>query len=76
MKPMTLTCVLTVSKQQLAENAFKDAIMDLIYSCTLEYLSGESYRQSFPDLVVFANLQVSIIFILFLLLSNINFNEC
>ncbi|XP_018908825.2 nucleolar complex protein 2 [Bemisia tabaci] len=58
MKPMTLTCVLTVSKQQLAENAFKDAIMDLIYSCTLEYLSGESYRQSFPDLVVFANLQI------------------
>lgn len=58
MRPMDLTYILRLSKSQLQENAFKDAVIENIYDCLLEYTAAESYRISFPDTVILLQTQV------------------
>lgn len=54
MKPVNLTCLLRFAPANIQENAYKDAVLDQIYELTLEYLAHESYSLCFPDLAVFA----------------------
>lgn len=58
MKPMDFTYVLRLSKVQLQENAFKDAVIENMYNNILEYTAHESHRISFPDTVVVLQIQV------------------
>lgn len=50
MKPLNLTCILRVSKSQMSENGFKDAVVDNVYALLLEYLSNQSASIAFPDI--------------------------
>jgi len=52
MKPMDFTCILRLSKSQLQENVFKDAVIESVHSALMEYLLVEAHTISFPDLVV------------------------
>lgn len=52
MKPMDFTCILRLSKSQLQENVFKDAVIESIHTSLMEYLVIEAHTISFPDLVV------------------------
>jgi len=52
MKPMDFTCILRLSKSQLQENVFKDAVIESIHTALMEYLVVEAHTISFPDLVV------------------------
>lgn len=56
---MDFTYILRLSKSQLQENAFKDAVIENVYDCLLQYTSNESYRISFPDTVVLLLIQVN-----------------
>ncbi|KAJ8879045.1 hypothetical protein PR048_019651 [Dryococelus australis] len=58
MKPLDLTCMLRVSKSQIHENGFKDAVIEKIYQQILEYLACEAHCISFPDMVVPAVIQI------------------
>jgi hypothetical protein len=58
MKPQDFTCILRLSKSQLQENGFKDAVVDKVYQQLLEYLASESHTISFPDTVVVTVIQV------------------
>ncbi|XP_067008796.2 nucleolar complex protein 2 isoform X2 [Anabrus simplex] len=58
MKPIDFTFALRLSKTQLQENGFKDAVIDRIYQQLLEHLTNESYRIDFPDSVVFTKIQL------------------
>lgn len=58
MKPLQFTCLLRVSKSQLSENGFKDALIENCYSLLLEYLSNNSSSISFPDLSLLCLVQV------------------
>lgn len=58
MKPMSFACILRLSKSQLAENGFKDAAVDSIYSLLLESLSIYSHTIAFPDMVIPCVIQV------------------
>lgn len=48
-----------MGKAQMMENGFKDAIIDALYGCLLEYLSAHSHSIAFPDLALFAKCQVN-----------------
>ncbi|XP_065332091.1 nucleolar complex protein 2 [Cloeon dipterum] len=52
MKPLSFACILRVNKHQQLEKAFKDTIIEQIYSIALEYLASQSYSIAFPDLVI------------------------
>jgi len=52
MKPLSFACILRVNKHQQQENSFKDAVLEQIFSVSLEYLLSQSYSLAFPDLVV------------------------
>jgi nucleolar complex protein 2 len=52
MKPLDINCVLRVSKGQQLENGYKDAVVETVYCCLLDYLSVESSSVGFPDLVL------------------------
>ncbi|CAG9773791.1 unnamed protein product [Ceutorhynchus assimilis] len=58
MKPIHFTCILRLSKSQMIENGFKDAVIDSIYSQLLEYLSIMSHTISFPDLSLVCIMQL------------------
>lgn len=58
MKPMDFTCVLRISKTAMVENGFKDANIEHVYQLLIEYTTAESYRLSFPDVVVPAIVQL------------------
>jgi nucleolar complex protein 2 len=58
MKPQDFTCILRLSKSQLQENGFKDAVIEKVYQQLLEYLASEAHTISFPDMVVVTILQV------------------
>nr|CAD7266103.1 unnamed protein product [Timema shepardi]CAD7575903.1 unnamed protein product [Timema californicum] len=58
MKPLDFTCILRLSKSQLQENGFKDAVIEKIYQQILEYLANEAHRISFPDMVVPTVIQI------------------
>lgn len=67
MKPMHFTCLLRVSKSQMSENGFKDAIIEAIYELLLEYLANHSHRIGFPDLSLLCVVQVLLLCFLCLL---------
>ncbi|XP_035724574.1 nucleolar complex protein 2 homolog [Vespa mandarinia] len=50
MKPISLICILRMSKSQLQENGFKDSIIDAIYRLILENAANDSHLVCFPDL--------------------------
>lgn len=52
MKPISLICILRVSKSQLQENGFKDSVMDNVYQLILENAAKDSHMVCFPDLYV------------------------
>lgn len=58
---MDFTCILRLSKSQLQENVFKDAVVENIHSALIEYLVVEAHTISFPDLVVPFNIKVCLI---------------
>lgn len=60
MKPLNFSCILRLSKSQLSENGFKDAVIDQIYGLLLECLSLHSHSIAFPDIVVPCVIQVNI----------------
>lgn len=52
MKPLDFSCCLKVSKSQLVENGFKDAVLEQVYCGIFEYLNSVAHKISFPELVV------------------------
>ncbi|XP_049858118.1 nucleolar complex protein 2 homolog isoform X4 [Schistocerca gregaria] len=58
MKPLDFTCILRVSKGQLQENGFKDAVIENIYKLLLQYMANESHSIAFPDMTVPAVIQI------------------
>jgi len=58
-KPISLVCILKISKSQLVENDFKDSIIETIYQLILEHAASESHRIYFPDLYTSCIIQVS-----------------
>ncbi|KAH8357329.1 hypothetical protein KR200_001363, partial [Drosophila serrata] len=52
MKPLQFTCVLRLNKAQLAENGFRDEVIEQVCGLLLEYLAHESTSLAFSDLVV------------------------
>lgn len=52
MKPISLICILRVSKSQLIENGYKDSIVETIYQLILQYAASESYKLYFPDMCI------------------------
>lgn len=52
MRPMDFTCILRLSKSQLQENVFKDAVIESVHCALMEYIIVESHTISFPDLIV------------------------
>lgn len=52
MKPVQFTCVLRLNKGQLAENGFRDEVIEQVCGLLLEYLAHESTSLAFSDLVV------------------------
>lgn len=51
-KPMEFLCVLKLSKAQLAENAFKDAVMDQFYELIMDYAHTQCHTIGFPELIL------------------------
>lgn len=62
---MDFTCILRLSKSQLQENVFKDAVIESVHSALMEYLLVEAHTISFPDLVV--PFIIKVCFLVFLL---------
>lgn len=58
MKPLQFTCILRLSKGQLAENGFRDEVIENLFVAILKYMAYESYTISYPDLVVPVLLQL------------------
>ncbi|KAJ8675632.1 hypothetical protein QAD02_011418 [Eretmocerus hayati] len=52
MKPMSLMCLLRVSKSQGKENAYKDALIENMYELILECAAKDSHYVYFPDMYV------------------------
>ncbi|XP_065357120.1 nucleolar complex protein 2 isoform X1 [Calliphora vicina] len=52
MKPMQFTCILRLNKGQLAENGFRDEVVEQVCGLTLDYLAYESSSLAFCDLAV------------------------
>lgn len=52
MKPLQFTCILRLSKGQLAESGFRDEVIENLFVAILKYMTYESYTISYPDLVV------------------------
>lgn len=50
MKPVSLVCILRISKSQFIENGFKDSIIETIYHLVLEHAASESHKIYFPEL--------------------------
>lgn len=65
MRPMDFTCILRLSKSQLQENVFKDAVIESVHTALMEYLIVEAHTISFPDLVVPFIIKVCIIILYF-----------
>lgn len=58
MKPLSFTCILRLSQNQLQENGFRDEVIENIVGCTLEYMAQESHTISYPDMAVPAIIQL------------------
>lgn len=62
MKPLDFSCILRLSKSQMCENGFKDAVVDRLYALLLEYTASISHTISFPDVCVVLIIFVSTLF--------------
>lgn len=58
MKPIPLMCILRMSKSQLAENGFKDSVIETVYQLILENATNESHTIYFPDVYIPSVIQV------------------
>jgi len=58
MKPIDFSCILKLSKSQLAETGFKDATIEEVYGGLLTYLADNSNKIGFPELVTPAVFQL------------------
>ncbi|XP_011498321.1 PREDICTED: nucleolar complex protein 2 homolog [Ceratosolen solmsi marchali] len=58
MKPMSLMCMLKVSKSQAQENGYKDAIIENVYELLLESAAKDSTEIYFPDMYIFCVIQI------------------
>lgn len=58
---MDFTCILRLSKSQLQENVFKDAVIENVHSAFMEYILVEAHTISFPDLMVPFTIKVCVI---------------
>ncbi|XP_025160764.1 LOW QUALITY PROTEIN: nucleolar complex protein 2 homolog [Harpegnathos saltator] len=58
MKPVPLTCILRMSKSQLAENGFKDSVIETIYQLILENAANESHMIYFPEVYISCLIQL------------------
>lgn len=58
MKPVPLTCILRMSKSQLAENGFKDSVIETVYQLILENAANDSHMIYFPDVYIPCIIQV------------------
>ncbi|GJQ82217.1 hypothetical protein Trydic_g19421 [Trypoxylus dichotomus] len=58
MKPLQFAFILRLSKSQLLENGFKDAVIDTIYAQLLQYLACNSHSIAFPDLSLLCVIQI------------------
>lgn len=61
MKPISLMCMLRVSKSQAQENGYKDAIIENVYELIMESASKDSHAIYFPDLYLVTIMRVRII---------------
>lgn len=61
MRPMDFTCILRLSKSQLQENVFKDAVIENVHTALMEYLIVEAHTISFPDLIIPFTIKVNLI---------------
>jgi len=52
MKPMNFSCILRLSKSQLAENGFKDAVVEQVYAGILDNMASNAHRISYPEMSV------------------------
>ena len=52
MRPVDFSCILRISKSQMLENGTKDAAMDGVYRGVLDYLSTQSHKIAYPELIV------------------------
>ncbi|KOB75843.1 Nucleolar complex protein 2-like protein [Operophtera brumata] len=52
MKPLDFSCILRLSKSQMSESGFKDAVVERLYALLLEYTASISHTISFPDVCV------------------------
>jgi len=51
-KPLDFLCMLKLSKVQLAEQGFKDGLLDHLYELLLDYFNIESHKIGFPELAL------------------------
>ncbi|CAH0748832.1 unnamed protein product [Diatraea saccharalis] len=58
MKPLDFSCILRLAKSQLAENGFKDSVIERVYALLLEYTANESHTIAFPDITLIAIVQI------------------
>ena len=62
MKPMSLICLLRVSKSQQQENTFKDSVIETIHELIFENAANDSYKVYFPDAYIPCVIQVRLYF--------------
>ena len=58
MKPVDFSCILRISKSQMAENGTKDSVVDGVYTGILEYMSKQSHKIAFPELSITCLMQL------------------
>jgi nucleolar complex protein 2 len=58
MKPLKFTCLLRLQQSQIDENAWKDELIEQIHAQILEYMAHESSALAFPELALFAVLNL------------------
>lgn len=58
MKPISLMCMLRVSKSQAQAHGYKDAIIENVYELILESAAKDSHAIYFPDMYVVCMIEV------------------
>jgi len=52
MKPMNFSCILRLSKSQMTENVYKDAVVEQVYAGILENVASNANLIAFPEVAV------------------------
>ena len=60
MRPVDFSCILRVSKSQMLENGTKDSAVDGVYRGVLDYLSSQSHKIAYPELIVPCVMQLKV----------------